>query len=81
MSGSFIGQLEAGTRRMQPEYASWIDEVLGTEGFFARNCKAANKSKYPDHFAEAAEAEAHAETIKEYAPQLIPGLLQTEAYA
>ncbi len=81
MSGSFIGQLEAGTRRMQPEYASRIDEVLGTEGFFARNCKAANKSKYPDHFAEAAEAEAHAETIKEYAPQLIPGLLQTEAYA
>ncbi|WP_093800303.1 helix-turn-helix transcriptional regulator [Streptomyces sp. Wb2n-11] len=81
VSGSFIGQLEAGTRRMMPEYAVKIDEVLGTAGFFERNCKASTKSKYPDHFAEAAEAEAIATAIKEYAPLLIPGLLQTEAYA
>ncbi|NUK28433.1 helix-turn-helix domain-containing protein [Streptomyces lunaelactis] len=81
VSGSFIGQLEAGTRRMQPEYAQKLDEMLETNGFFARNCKASTKSKYPDHFAEAAEAEAIATTIKEYAPLLIPGLLQTEAYA
>ncbi|MCB5908246.1 helix-turn-helix domain-containing protein [Streptomyces pinistramenti] len=81
VSGSFIGQLEAGTRRMLPEYAARIDEILGTDGYFTRNCEAATKSKYPDHFAEAAEAEAIAVSIKEYAPQLIPGLLQTEAYA
>ncbi|MCP3822038.1 helix-turn-helix transcriptional regulator [Streptomyces sp. A3M-1-3] len=81
VSGSFIGQLETGTRRMQPEYARQIDQILGTDGFFTRNCKAATKSKYPDHFAEAAEAEAVAQQIKEYAPLLIPGLLQTEAYA
>ncbi|GAA2970520.1 helix-turn-helix transcriptional regulator [Streptomyces enissocaesilis] len=81
VSGSFIGQLEAGTRRMMPEYAVKIDEVLGTNGFFERNCEASTKSKYPDHFAEAAEAEAIATAIKEYAPLLVPGLLQTEAYA
>lgn len=81
VSGSFIGQLEAGTRRMHLEYARQIDEILGTDGFFTRNCVAAAKSKYPDHFAEAAEAEAVATTIREYAPLLIPGLLQTEAYA
>ncbi|OEJ39632.1 transcriptional regulator [Streptomyces agglomeratus] len=81
VSGSFIGQLEAGTRRMMPEYAAKIDEILGTGGFFERNCKASTKSKYPDHFAEAAEAEAIATAIKEYAPLLIPGLLQTEPYA
>lgn len=81
VSGSFIGQLEAGTRRMQMEYAVKIDEVLGTDGYFARNCEAATKSKYPDHFAEAAEAEAVATAIRQYAPQLIPGLLQTKAYA
>ncbi|MFI7103384.1 helix-turn-helix domain-containing protein [Streptomyces sp. NPDC050161] len=81
VSGSFIGQLEAGTRRMLPEYAARIDEILGTDGYFTRNCEAATKSKYPDHFAEAAEAETLASTIKEYAPQLIPGLLQAEAYA
>ncbi|WP_420080411.1 helix-turn-helix domain-containing protein [Streptomyces sp. JL4002] len=81
VSGSFIGQLEAGTRRMHIEFARQIDEILGTNGFFVRNCGAAAKSKYPDHFAAAAEAEALATAIREYAPQLIPGLLQTEAYA
>ncbi|MEV3990611.1 helix-turn-helix transcriptional regulator [Streptomyces sp. NPDC049837] len=81
VSGSFIGQLESGTRRMQPEIAAKIDDILGTNGFFQRNCRAANKSRYPDHFAEAAEAEAVATAIKEYAPLLIPGVLQTEPYA
>ncbi|RXS82187.1 XRE family transcriptional regulator [Streptomyces sp. TM32] len=81
VSGSFIGQLEAGTRRMQMDYAVKMDEILATDGYFVRNCEAATKSKYPDHFAEAAEAEAIATTIKEYAPQLIPGLLQTKGYA
>jgi transcriptional regulator with XRE-family HTH domain len=80
VSGSFIGQLEAGTRRMQREYARLLDEVLGTGDFFQRHCGAAAKSKYPEHFAEAAEAEAQATAIREYAPLLIPGLLQTPAY-
>ncbi|MGW5429461.1 helix-turn-helix domain-containing protein [Streptomyces sp. NPDC004059] len=81
VSGSFIGQLEAGTRRMQPEFARMLDEVLETEDFFQRNCAAAAKSKYPEHFAEAAEAEAVATSIRQYAPLLIPGLLQVPAYA
>ncbi|MGW6947657.1 helix-turn-helix domain-containing protein [Streptomyces xanthophaeus] len=81
VSGSFIGQLEAGTRRMHLDFAKQLDQTLKTGGFFARNCGAAAKSKYPDHFVAAAEAEALAISIREYAPQLIPGLLQTEAYA
>lgn len=81
VSGSFIGQLEAGTRRMHVELARQIDGILDTDGFFARNCTAAAKSKYPDHFEAAAEAEGLAKAIREYAPLLIPGLLQKEAYA
>ncbi|MGW3723842.1 helix-turn-helix domain-containing protein [Streptomyces sp. NPDC000851] len=81
VSGSFVGQLEAGTRRMQPEYARLLDEILGTEDFFLRNCGASAKSKYRNHFAEAAEAEARATAIRQYASMLIPGLLQTPAYA
>ncbi|MER7481724.1 helix-turn-helix transcriptional regulator [Streptomyces sp. NPDC126510] len=81
VSGSFIGQLEAGTRRLQAEYARLLDEELGTGDFFSRNCGAAAKSKYPEHFAEAAEAEARAKAIREFASMLIPGLLQTPAYA
>ncbi|MEU1021530.1 helix-turn-helix transcriptional regulator [Streptomyces sp. NPDC005904] len=81
VSGSFIGQLEAGTRRMHLEYARHFDAVLATDGFFTRNCEVVGKSKYPDHFAEAAEAEAVATAIRQYATLLIPGLLQTRAYA
>ncbi|WP_405941897.1 Scr1 family TA system antitoxin-like transcriptional regulator [Streptomyces sp. NBC_00207] len=81
VSGSFIGQLEAGTRRMHIEFARQIDDILDTNGFFVRNCGALAKSKYPNHFAEAAEAEAEAKTIREYAPLALPGMLQTEAYA
>ncbi|MEU2712408.1 helix-turn-helix transcriptional regulator [Streptomyces sp. NPDC007205] len=81
ISGSFIGQLEAGTRRMQLEYARMLDEVLETGGFFARNYKAAAKSRYQEHFAEVAESETDATAIRQYAPLLIPGLLQTPAYA
>ncbi|MGW2385437.1 helix-turn-helix domain-containing protein [Streptomyces sp. NPDC001658] len=81
VSGSFIGQLEAGTRRMLPEYARSLDEVLNTGDFFRRNCGAAARSRYPDHFAEAAEAESTAKEIREYSQLLIPGLLQTTAYA
>ncbi|MFF3753987.1 helix-turn-helix transcriptional regulator [Streptomyces sp. NPDC002018] len=81
VSGAFIGMLEMGVRRMQPEFAVKFDEIFGTGEYFFRNCEVLKKSKYPDHFAEAAEAEATALVIKEYAPLLIPGLLQTEAYA
>ncbi|MGT2529670.1 helix-turn-helix domain-containing protein [Streptomyces nojiriensis] len=81
VSGSFIGQLEAGTRRMHIDFARQIDDILGTDGFFTRNCGALAKSKYPNHFAEAAEAEAEAMTIREYAPLALPGMLQTAAYA
>ncbi|MEU6766761.1 helix-turn-helix transcriptional regulator [Streptomyces sp. NPDC046853] len=81
VSGSFIGQLESGTRRMHLEYARQIDELLGTDGFFERNCAAVAKSKFPEQFAEAAEAEAIATAIREYATLPIPGLLQTQAYA
>ncbi|MGW7252840.1 helix-turn-helix domain-containing protein [Streptomyces sp. NPDC054834] len=81
VSGAFIGQLEAGTRRIRPEFARMLDEALGTGDFFQRNCGAANKSRYPEHFAEAAEAEALSTAIRQYAPMLIPGLVQTPAYA
>ncbi|SNX62078.1 helix-turn-helix protein [Streptomyces sp. TLI_55] len=81
VSGSFVGQLEAATRRIQPDIARMLDEVLGTGDFFQRNCGAAAKSRYPEHFAEAAEAEALSTAMRQYAPMLLPGLLQTPAYA
>lgn len=80
VSGSFIGQLESGARRMRLEYAKAVDEILGTDGFFVRNLEAARESPYSAHFADVVDMEGMAETIKDWAPTLVPGLLQTAAY-
>ncbi|WP_326775181.1 helix-turn-helix domain-containing protein [Streptomyces sp. NBC_01445] len=81
VSGSYVGQMEAGTRRILPDMAERLDAALGTAGFFVRHGVKANESKHPEHFAEAAEAEAIAIEIRQYESLLIPGLLQTPAYA
>lgn len=81
VSGSYVGQMEAGTRRILPDMALRLDEELDTEGFFVRHCTKAGASKHPEHFAAAAEAEALAVEIRQYESLLIPGLLQTPAYA
>ncbi|MBZ3907984.1 helix-turn-helix transcriptional regulator [Streptomyces brasiliscabiei] len=81
VSGTFVGQLEAATRRLKPDIARLIDVALDTGDFFSRNCMAVAKSHYPEHFTEASEAEAAATEIRQYEPTVIPGLLQTPAYA
>lgn len=80
-SGTYIGQFESATRRPQPDLSRLLDQVFGTGQHFQRLCELARKSKHADYFADAAELEKLARTISEYAPMLVPGLLQTEAYA
>jgi transcriptional regulator with XRE-family HTH domain len=89
VEGSFYGpshlsEIERGTRRMPAELAAHVDNVLGTDGFFQRRCEDVRKAKRRGHasyFERVLEAEKHAETIEEWCPTLIPGLLQTDAYA
>ncbi|MFI1487371.1 Scr1 family TA system antitoxin-like transcriptional regulator [Streptomyces sp. NPDC020747] len=80
-SGAYIGQFESATRRPQPDLSRLFDQVFGTDRHFERLCSLARKSKHADYFADAAELETLAKTISEYAPMLVPGLLQTEGYA
>ncbi|MCA1223430.1 helix-turn-helix domain-containing protein [Streptomyces sp. 8L] len=80
-SGTYIGQFEAATRRPQPDVSRLLDGVFGTGDRFQRLCRFANQSKHAEYFAKAAELEQDARTISEYAPMLLPGLLQTRAYA
>ena len=80
----FLSLIERGERRMPLDLAQHVDRRLGTDGFFERRCEDARKAKQSGHaeyFADVAEMEKHAESIEEWAPTLLPGLLQTEAYA
>ncbi|MFE2882691.1 helix-turn-helix domain-containing protein [Streptomyces sp. NPDC059272] len=79
----FLSQIERGERRMPLDLAQHVDQRLGTDGFFARRCEDARKAKQSGHaeyFADVAEMEKYAESIEEWAPALLPGLLQTEGY-
>lgn len=80
-SGTYVGQFEAAVRRPQVELSKAFDEIMGSGEHLQRLCWLARKSKHPDYFADAAELEKLATAISEYAPILVPGLLQTEAYA
>lgn len=69
---------------MPAELAEYVDRALGTDGFFQRRCEDVRKAERRGHasyFEHVLEAEKHAETIEEWCPTLIPGLLQTDAYA
>ncbi|MEU6660589.1 helix-turn-helix transcriptional regulator [Streptomyces sp. NPDC046821] len=80
----FLSQIERGERRMPLDLARHVDERLGTDGFFQRRCEDARKARQSGHaeyFADVAEMEQHADTIEDWAPMIVPGLLQTQAYA
>ncbi|MEV6590294.1 helix-turn-helix domain-containing protein [Streptomyces acidicola] len=81
---SFLSQIERGERRMPLDLARHVDQKLGTDGFFERRCEDARRARQSGHaeyFADVAEMERHADAIEEWAPMLVPGLLQTSAYA
>ncbi|MCX4819977.1 helix-turn-helix transcriptional regulator [Streptomyces sp. NBC_01142] len=80
-SGSYIGQFESAARRPQLDMSRMFDELLGSGEHLQRLCRLARTSKVADYFADAAELECLARAISEYAPVLVPGLLQTEEYA
>ncbi|MDI3385657.1 helix-turn-helix transcriptional regulator [Streptomyces sp. B-S-A8] len=80
---SFLSQIERGERRMPEDLARHVDKVLRTDGFFERRCEDAAKARqagHPLYFVEVPELENRAETLEEWGPFSIPGLLQTEPY-
>ncbi|MGW6393999.1 helix-turn-helix domain-containing protein [Streptomyces sp. NPDC055103] len=82
VSGGYIGLFEQGIRKPQLDVAQRIDEVLQTGGIFERTVrKLINKSPYASYFHEVAELERVATQICEFAPLVVPGLMQTSAYA
>ncbi|MCX3058619.1 helix-turn-helix domain-containing protein [Streptomyces beihaiensis] len=82
VSGGYIGQFEQAIRKPQLDVAQRIDTVLQTDGFFERTWrKLIDDKRYADYFAAVVELERTATKICEFAPSVLPGLLQTAAYA
>ncbi|MGW4813953.1 helix-turn-helix domain-containing protein [Kitasatospora cineracea] len=80
-SGAYLGQIEVAVRKPQADLSGRLDAALGTGGHFTRLYPMVARTRHAAHFARAAELEAQAETISQYAPTLVPGLLQTADYA
>ncbi|GAA0488373.1 helix-turn-helix transcriptional regulator [Streptomyces olivaceiscleroticus] len=81
MSRTHIAHIEAGRRKPSLEDARRLDQVLETGGLFERFLPTLDDRSLANFFALAAELEQRATMIREYASSLVPGLLQTEAYA
>ncbi|MET8821044.1 helix-turn-helix domain-containing protein [Streptomyces rochei] len=82
VSGGYIGQFEQAIRKPQLDVAQRIDEALQTDGIFERLCrKLIDDPRYADYFAGVVELERLATAVHDYEPTVVPGLLQTPAYA
>ncbi|WP_405613261.1 helix-turn-helix domain-containing protein [Streptomyces sp. NBC_01511] len=79
-SPTLISHFEAGRRLPSPADAKRIDQALGTDGFFERWLEDLD-AKFAQFFSAVAELEKQAVEIRHWGLTLVPGLLQTEAYA
>ncbi|MET9432526.1 helix-turn-helix transcriptional regulator [Streptomyces sp. NPDC006551] len=81
ISRTHLAHMEAGRRRPDVSDARRLDRVLGTGGFFERFLPTLDGKAVAEHFAEALEFEGQATVIRVYGQTLVPGILQTRAYA
>ncbi|AWZ05663.1 MULTISPECIES: helix-turn-helix transcriptional regulator [unclassified Streptomyces] len=80
---SYLSEIEHGRRRMPLDLAQHVDRVLRADGFFERRCEDVRKARtigQAKYAERVLEAEQLAETIDEWCPIVLPGVLQTEAY-
>ncbi|RPK83520.1 helix-turn-helix transcriptional regulator [Streptomyces sp. ADI98-10] len=81
MTRSHISHIEAGRRVPSEEDARRLDMALGTGNVLGSFRPGADDDAVADYFAPVQHLEQQATSIREFAPSLIPGILQTEAYA
>ncbi len=77
-----IASIEQGRRPLQADFACRLDELLGTKGVLqVAVAKVPQKERFPAFVQDFVEYEQEAVTVLSYQNQVVPGLLQTEAYA
>src|SRR5580658_35978 len=80
-SGSVIAKLETCRTIPSPQHAGKADEALGTPGTFRRLRQAMINGAYEPWVRAFLEMEERATVLRWWEALLVPGLLQTEAYA
>ncbi|WP_228637933.1 helix-turn-helix transcriptional regulator [Microtetraspora sp. AC03309] len=80
-SESLISGVETGQIPASQEFSQCCDHALGTGGALHRLLDWRRGQVFPSWFGKWRDKERMATTLRTYEPLLIPGLLQTEAYA
>ncbi|MCP9950122.1 helix-turn-helix domain-containing protein [Actinomadura madurae] len=82
VSRSYIAQVENGTTRCRRDFATRLDQALGTDTMLTDAWDDIVKSSaYPKFFTDYSDAEATAALLRAYHETFVYGLLQTEKYA
>ncbi|MES5821725.1 helix-turn-helix transcriptional regulator [Streptomyces sp. RG80] len=80
-SKSQVAMVERGERAPKGQFVEVADERLGAQGALLAVGRKLKGGRFPSWFEDYAELEATATAIYMYTTHVIPGLLQTEAYA
>jgi transcriptional regulator with XRE-family HTH domain len=80
-SASLISMIESGHRSPSRDFAARCDEAFGTPGTFARLERRLRDVPFSSGFRPFQPYESQAATLRLFEHSLVPGLLQTEAYA
>ena len=79
---SMISKIERGERPSSEEFAHECDQLFGLDGHFDRLYQFMRQTSSPSWFIRwLEEIEPRVKLLRDWQPLLIPGLLQTEAYA
>nr|BFD85110.1 helix-turn-helix transcriptional regulator [Streptomyces sp. Xyl84] len=80
-TASLVGQVETARKLPTPAFSERVDAALGTGGLLSRLVELVMRSQLPGWFQQVAELQARSARIYSFEMGMVPGLLQTEAYA
>ncbi len=80
-SKSHLARIELAEYMPPPDLPARLDAAFDTDGLFGRLYSIARREVHPDKYRRRMELEARARIIEEYAGHIVPGIVQTEAYA
>jgi transcriptional regulator with XRE-family HTH domain len=80
-SDAMVAMVESAKRPPSQRFAELCDQVFGFDGTMVRLHTATTWNKAAEHLRPWLEEEEEATTLRSWDPAVVPGLLQTRAYA